>query len=202
MTLPDSAAPALDATPTTRELFDPPGGVLMWLVLSLELFAFSMLFVGVAYLRSSQPAVFHAGQSALDPRMGLLLTLTLLTSGWLTAEGVHAFRESRFERARRYYAGASLMGLGFVGLKVYEYASKARAGHGLGADDFWDLYFLATGFHFIHVLVGLGLIVYVGARVGRTTFEDPETTVGGTALFWHMCDVAWFFLFPLFFARS
>jgi len=189
------------APSTTRELLDPPGGLLMWMVFALEIFAFAMLFVGVAYLRRTQPALFHAGQAALDARMGLALTLALVTSGWLTAEGVHAFRASRFERARRFYGGAVLMGLVFVGLKISEYTSKSSAGYGLGVNDFWDLYFLATGFHFIHVLVGLGLIAYVGARVGKTTFEDPETTVGGTALFWHMCDLAWFFLFPLFFAR-
>lgn len=173
----------------------------MWMVFALEIFAFAMMFVGVAYMRRTQPALFHTGQSALDARMGLGLTLALVTSGWLTAEAVHAFRGSRFERARRFYGGAALMGLVFVGLKIVEYSSKSSAGFGLGVNDFWDLYFLATGFHFIHVLVGLGLIAYVGARVGKTTFEDPETTVGGTALFWHMCDLAWFFLFPLFFAR-
>jgi len=194
---------SLTTTPgsKTRELFDPPGGLLMWMVFALEIFAFAMMFVGVAYMRRSQPALFHAGQAVLDARMGLGLTLALVTSGWLTAEAVHAFRASHFERARRFYAGAALTGLVFVGLKIVEYSSKSRAGYGLGVNDFWDLYFLATGFHFIHVIVGLGLIAYVGARVGKTTFEDPETTVGGTALFWHMCDLAWFFLFPLFFAR-
>lgn len=197
----DTSDAPLQTASATRELFDPPGGVLMWLIISLELLAFSMIFVGIAYLRSAQPAVFRAGQAALDTRMGLLLTLTLVTSGWLTAEGVHAFREARFERSRRFYAGATLMGLAFVGLKIHEYSSKMRSGFGLGVDDFWDLYFLATGFHFIHVLVGLGLLAYVGTRIGKTTFEDPETTVGGTGLFWHMCDIAWFFLFPLFFAR-
>jgi nitric oxide reductase NorE protein len=194
-------APAPSPGHTCRALADPPGGVLMWIVVALELLAFAIIFVGIAYLRSTQPAVFRAGQAALDGRMGLLFTLTLVTSGWLAAEGVHAYRDARFGRVRLFYSGAILMGLAFVGLKVLDYSAKIRAGYGLGRNDFWDVYFLATGFHFAHVLVGLGLLTYVGTRVGKTVFEDPETTVAGTALFWHMCDVAWFFLFPLFFAR-
>ncbi len=51
------------------------------------------------------------------------------------------------------------------------------------------------------MLVGLSMLVYVATRIGRAKFEDDETAVAGTALFWHMCDLAWFFLFPLFYAR-
>jgi heme/copper-type cytochrome/quinol oxidase subunit 3 len=51
----------------------------------------------------------------------------------------------------------------------------------------------------VHVLIGLVLLAYTARRLGRGRFEDPETAVAGSALFWHMCDVAWFFLFPLFF---
>ena len=54
----------------------------------------------------------------------------------------------------------------------------------------------------VYALVFASLLISVGSRVGRTRFEDEETAIAGTALFWHMCDLAWFFLFPLFFARS
>ena len=195
-----------DATATEprgpRPLLDPPGGLLLWIVVALELLAFAVIFVAVAHLRRTQGAVFRAGQAALDARGGVALTVVLVTSGWLAAEGVHAFRASRFERARAYHAGAVGAGVAFVLLKAADYASKARAGFGLGVDDFWDYYLLATGFHFAHVLVGLTLLGYVGARMGRARFEDPETAVAGTALFWHMCDLAWFFLYPLFYARG
>ncbi len=185
-----------------RGLLDPPGGLLLWIVVALELLAFAMIFVAVAHLRRTQGAVFRAGQAALDARGGVALTVALVTSGWLAAEGVHAFRASRLERARACHAGAVGAGVAFVALKALDYASKARAGLGLGVNDFWDYYFLATGFHFVHVLVGLALLAYVGARMGRARFEDPESAVAGTALFWHMCDLAWFFLFPLFYARG
>lgn len=181
-----------------RSLTDPPGGVLMWIVFALEAITFSIIFVILASFRSGE--AFEAGQRALDPTFGLVLTVTLLTSGWLVAEGVHAYRKNRIDRARRYYAGGIAIGLGFVGLKVFDFVSKSSAGLGLG-DDFGTAYFLATGFHFVHVLIGLAMLVWVAARMGRKPFEDAETAVAGTALFWHMCDIAWLFLFPLFYVR-
>lgn len=183
-----------------RSLLEPPGGLLMWIIVGLELVTFSFVFGVVAHLRATEPALFAAGQAHLDPRLGVALTLALLTSGWLAAEAVHAFRAGRLVATRRYYAASVGIGLVFVGLKVLDYVEKSRVGLGLD-DDFGAAYVLATGFHFAHVLVGLAMLAYVAVRVGRKRFEDTETAVAGTALFWHMCDIAWFFLFPLFYAR-
>lgn len=189
------------ATPR-RTLAEPPGGPLMWLVVGLELLTFSIVFVLIALLRGDQADVFREGQRALDPREGLALTLTLVTSGYFAAEAVHACRTQHFVKARRFYVAALASGVLFVGLKLRDYAALLREGHHLGSDDFWDAYFLSTGFHLVHVVVGLVLLGAVAWRVGNTRFEDEETAVAGTALFWHLCDLAWFFLFPLFFARG
>ncbi len=186
----------------TRRLDDPPGGTLLWIVVAAELLTFSLIFALVALLRLDDPVSFRAGQSGLDARMGLALTVALITSGWLVAEGVHAFRSGRLAAARRFHAAGVAAGAVFVVLKLLDYAAKHAAGHWLGASDFWDAHVLATGFHFVHVMVGLFLLAVVGRRMGRVPFEDAETAVAGTALFWHMCDVAWFFLFPLFFAAA
>lgn len=184
-----------------RGLLDPPGGVLFWMIVPLELLTFSLAFVWIAALRSEDPAAFRDAQASLEMPVGLGLTIALVTSGWLAAEGVHAFRRGDAGRARRFYAGSVVAGLVFVIVKLADYAAKHAAGHWLGAGAFWDAYVLATGLHFAHVVVGLVLLVAVGVRMGRSSFEDPETAVAGTALYWHMCDVAWFFLFPLFYAR-
>ncbi len=185
-----------------RPLSEPPGGVLMWIIVSLELVTFSIVFVMLAVFRASEPALFREGQQSLSPTVGLALTLALITSGALAAEAVHSFRKGRFGRSRFFYFAAIASGLVFVGLKVRDYAAHFAEGHRLGTNDFWDAYFLGTGFHFAHVLVGLALLIAVGSRVGKTRFTDEETAIAGTALFWHMCDLAWFFLFPLFFARA
>ena len=190
--------PVDDEAPA-RSLVEPPGGLLMWIVVALELLTFSMVFIVVANFRVGEADAFAAGQALLDVRMGLAQTVALLTSGWLVAEAVHAYRRDRIPRARRFYAAGIVAGLAFVVLKVVDYAGKAAMGVGL-SDPFGTAYVLATGFHFVHVLVGLTMLVYAATRIGRKPFEDEETAVAGTALFWHMCDIAWFFLFPLFYA--
>ncbi|MDQ3033183.1 MAG: cytochrome c oxidase subunit 3 [Myxococcota bacterium] len=189
-------------TARARPLLEPPGGMLMWIVVALELAVFSMVFALIAVLRVGDPGRFAAEQRALDPTLGLTMTFALLTSGWFAAEGVHAFRASRYDRARAWYAAAAVTGVAFVALKIYDYAAKYGAGHGLGSGDFWDAYLLGTGFHFAHVIVGVALLAYAAARIGKARFDDAETAVVGTALFWHMCDIAWFFLYPLFYVRS
>ena len=170
----------------------------MWIVVALELLTFSMVFGVLAVFRTSDAAAFREGQALLDPMFGLALTLTLLTSGWLVAEAVHAHRSARIGRARGFYAGGITLGVAFVGLKVYDYVGKSAAGLDLGSD-FGSAYLLGTGFHFLHVLVGLTMLTSVALRVGRREFEDEELAIAGTALFWHMCDIAWLFLFPLFY---
>lgn len=183
-----------------RSLTDPPGGALLWIVVTLELLTFSMVFVSLALYRSRNPVEFAAGQSALHVEMGMCLTAVLVTSGAFAAAGVHAFRCQNLARARRGFLVAAVIGIAFLILKVIDYAQHASHGHGFGDGTFWDAYVLATGFHFAHVALGTVMLISVGRKIGRVTFPDSETAIAGVALFWHMCDVAWFFLFPLFFA--
>lgn len=187
--------------PSPRRLEEPPGGVLLWLIVGLELVTFAMVFGLIAHQRTGSPQAFAEGQAALSLPMGLALTLVLVTSGALAAQAVHLFREDHRAASRRWFLAAAGVGAIFVVLKVIDSVDHLRAGFRLGSSDFWDAYWLGTGFHFLHVLVGLGLLLGVAARVDRAKFTDEETAIAGSALFWHMCDVAWFFLFPLFFAR-
>lgn len=183
-----------------RALEDPPGGVLLWLIVSLELVTFAIVYALVASLRHAEPQRFAEGQAALSQGLGLALTLLLVTSGALAAQGVHRFRQGRLDDTRRWFLGAAALGAVFLGVKGFDFTAHLGAGHRLGAADFWDAYLLATGFHFVHVVVGVGLLLFVSLR--RAAFDDVETAYAGTALFWHLCDVVWFFLFPLFFVRA
>jgi nitric oxide reductase NorE protein len=189
-------------TTPLRRLDDPPGGVLPWLIVALELLTFAIVFVLVALQRRAEPAAFAAGQASLDPAFGLGLTLTLVTSGALAAQGVHRFRHGARAETPRWFLAAAALGAGFIVMKGIALRAHLLAGHRLGVSDFWDAYLLSTGFHRLHVVVGVALLVFVARRLSRAGFGDEETAVAGVALFWHLCDAVWFFLFPLFFARA
>ena len=174
----------------------------MWIIVAAELMTFVMVFAAIAWMRRTEPGLFAGGQAALDPRLGLALTLCLLTSGAAAAHGVQRWRAGSWSATRRSFALAALLGVGFLAVKVWDYAHHAGLGHTLGASGFWDLYLLSTGFHFVHVLVGVGLLGSVASGRQPPPEAAGEATVAGAALFWHLCDVIWFFLFALFFARS
>lgn len=159
-----------------------------------------MVFVGLALYRSRNATEFAAGQSSLNATMGICLTVVLVTSGAFAAAGVHAFRRQNLVRARRGMLAAAATGIVFVIIKSIDYTQHGSNGHGFGDGQFWDAYVLATGFHFAHVVLGTVMLIIVGRKIGRTAFPDSESAIAGIALFWHMCDVAWFFLFPLFYA--
>lgn len=185
----------------SRPLFEPPGGVLMWLIVTVELVTFAIIGAALAYLRGDQPVVFRAGQAALSPAVGLGYTLLLVASGWLAAEAVAALRRDHRGRARWALVGAIGFGLGFVGLKLHDSAALIAAGHDLGSDDFWTGYFFATGFHLVHVAVGLVLLAVAFARSRRGAADDAEV-VEALVLFWHMCDIAWFILLAVLYTGA
>lgn len=171
-------------------LSDLPGHPMMWVLIFSEIVAFGMLFVTFAVTRSVQPAIFTAGQAQLDPFLGGLNTLVLITSGWLAALAVEARAVERQKTCRWLLAGAMALGLVFIGIKAGEYATKAEAGIGLETDVFFTLYFLLTGFHLLHVLLGIAILAAVA------WYDSLENLKTGTA-FWHTVDLIWVVMYPL-----
>ena len=82
------------------------------------------------------------------------------------------------------------LGFVFIFIKLTEYIAKAQAGIGLETDTFFTLYFLLTGFHLLHVLLGIVILAAVGLS------DSPENLKTGTA-FWHMVDLVWVVMYPL-----
>ncbi len=90
------------------------------------------------------------------------------------------------------------MGLLFLCIKGYEYFEKTAHGLTIDYDSFFTFYWLLTGFHFIHVLVALIILLFLarGIRKGRYSKDDYLDVESGAA-FWHMCDLIWLLLFPV-----
>lgn len=167
-----------------------PGNPLMWVLIVSELLVFGALLAGFAGIRLVDPATHADGQSALDPIVGGLNTLVLVTSGLFMALAVHARAGAEVLAARLWTFAAMAAGTVFLGVKVLEYADKAAAGIGLETSGFFTLYYLTTGFHAAHVVLGLVILALVS---WKCSLENLETG----AAFWHMVDLVWVLIYPV-----
>jgi nitric oxide reductase NorE protein len=176
-----------------------PGEEGVWVLILGDLFVFSIFFLMFAWYRGNAVPVFEAGQALLNRGYGLINTLLLLTSSLLVAMAVHRVRTRR-AGATVLLNAAILCGLGFVGMKALEYGEKFRAGISLATSDFFMFYFAFTGIHLVHVMVGLGVLLFV-----KNAARDPQAAdtrmvlIEGGATFWHMVDLLWIVLFALFY---
>jgi nitric oxide reductase NorE protein len=170
-------------------LEDLPGDPMIWVLIFSELAAFGLFLGAFTVARAIHPAMFAAGQAALDSNLAGLNTIVLLTSGWAAARATKAARAGGRPNSRCWLAGAMALGGLFVALKLAEYAGEIGRGIGLETSPFFTLYFLLTGFHLLHV--GLGIVI-LAAVCRRAEASGVET---GTA-FWHMVDLIWIVMFP------
>lgn len=167
-----------------------PGNPLMWVLILSEMLVFTAFFTLYAGQRALDPALFNASQQQLDPLLGGLNTLVLLTSGLCVALAVEAVSIGRTQRTRLWLGGAMLLGMVFCAIKLIEYSAKFAAGLTPETNAFFGFYYGLTTFHFAHVLFGLMLL---GLVSWRTSTENVETA----AAFWHMVDLIWILLYPL-----
>lgn len=167
-----------------------PGNPLMWVLILSEMLVFTAFFALYAGQRALEPALFSASQQQLDPVLGGINTLVLLTSGLCVAFAVEAISVNRIRRSRQWLGAAMLLGLVFCAIKSVEYAGKFAAGITPETNVFFGFYYGLTAFHFAHVVFGL---VLLGLVSWRTSTENVETA----AAFWHMVDLIWILLYPL-----
>lgn len=180
-----------------RDGLEPPGGWLIWMVILVELFTFGAALVGFVVSRRDEPQVFAAGRAALNQPLALANTVVLLTGGWMMANAVTSLRRGAAKHASRWILAASGSGLFFLVLKGIEWSQKLHHGLGLHRDSFFMWYWLLTGFHFLHVVVAVFILLalYRGVRGGRWTQADHLDVESGGA-FWHLCDLVWLLLYP------
>ena len=183
---------------SSESVYYPPGGLLIWIIVFLEFITFSAGIMVYLSLRQGDIDTFNQSQQLLNSTYGMVNTIVLITSGLLMATALGNLKSGNNKKAVYYLSLTILFGLVFLVLKGFEYNEKMAMGYGFGYNQFFMFYWLLTGFHFIHVLVGVLLLSYMliktksGFYTG-TNFEDVETV----GVFWHMCDLIWIFLFPI-----
>lgn len=192
----------------------------MWLFLITEILLFSGMFVAYAVFRQWHPETFVVASSTLDWHLGALNTAVLLGSSFTVALSIHYIQKG--QRMKSFWSLIiTLLAAGaFLVVKYFEYTAKFEHGvypggmfdpHGVAhgvdygalagipfASQFFSIYFVMTGIHGFHVVVGMIIIAWIASRVYRGHFNSEYYThVELTGLYWHLVDLVWIFLFPL-----
>lgn len=165
-----------------------PGNPMIWILIIGEFAVFGALLIGFSAARTLDPATFAASQSHLHRLLGGLNTLVLVTSGFLVAAAIWRRREGR--SSRLLLIGGMLLGVAFLAIKGIEYGQLFMAGFDIDTNTFFQLYFLITGFHAAHIVLGLAIF-------GVVFFADSVENLETGAAFWHMVDMIWVMIYPI-----
>ncbi len=180
-----------------KNVYYPPGGILMWIIIFLELFTFGIALIAMVYSSKQEPELFHESKLYLNTTIGAINTIFLIVSGFFIAVSIHYLKQQKLNKSKLFLKLTMLGGLLFLALKSFEYYDKIEAGFGIGFNSFFTYYWMLTIFHVVHVIVGLVILgsVYIGLSKANSTtkLEDVEAS----AAFWHMCDLIWLLLFPI-----
>ena len=181
----------------SKNIYYPPGGILLWIIIFLELFTFGVALVAMVMYSKDEPEVFHSSRLLLNTTFGIINTIFLITSGFFMTQVVISFKALDNKKSTFYLKLTMLGGVLFLILKSIEYYGKMEAGLTVNHNTFFTFYWMLTLFHVIHVVVGLVILgtVYVGLNKKDKVLELDD--VEASATFWHMCDLIWLLLFPV-----
>ena len=194
----------------SHELQFEAGKLGIWIFLFTEILFFSGLFVAYAIYRSMYPEVFVGASVHLDTKMGAINTGVLLLSSLTAAWAVRCAQLGNRKGLILNLSLTLLCAFGFMIIKYIEYTAKfehgllpgkwfvATAEHPESLKTFFSIYFVMTGLHGIHVLAGIGVFIWLLKRAIRGDFT-PEYygPIDFAALYWHIVDLIWIYLFPL-----
>jgi cytochrome c oxidase subunit 3 len=181
----------------------------MWLFLATEVLLFTALFAAYAVYRYLFATDFSEASRGLQTWIGLVNTIILVTSSFTVALGLDRATRGDGKATRALFGVSVLMGLAFLFFKYLEYSHHFHTGElpgryyagevqGPGAPMFFALYFLITGLHGVHVVVGMTVLAIVGIRAGQGRYSaEYHTPVELAGLYWHLVDIIWIFVFPL-----
>lgn len=184
----------------------------MWLFLVTEFMFFGGLFMAYLAYRYTYPEAFAIGSRDMHLWLGTINTLVLLSSSLTMALAVHSAEEGKRKPLVWFLVGTLVLGLVFFLIKSYEYWEKythqhipfaglpfAYAGHehAAGLQAFYNLYFLMTGFHAFHMVIGMVMLAILIVLAYRGGLMGPSSIVVHNAgLYWHFVDLVWVYLFP------
>ncbi len=197
----------------------------IWLFLVTEILMFGGLFVAFGIWRTLEPSVFHLAHEHLNKKMGAINTVVLLFSSLTAALAVRSSQLGKKNQTSLYLVITILCAFAFLVVKYFEYTHKLHEGLLPGrcfgyswchndrasalvhetvnelpprAAMYFAIYFMMTGLHGLHVTIGIGILIWILVRNMRNEFtKEYFTPVDVAALYWHLVDLIWIYLFPL-----
>ncbi len=175
-----------------------PGDPGVWVFIIADMGAFALFFLIFTAGRIASPALFEASRQHLDATLGLINTVILLTSSLFMVRAVEAAHAGERKAVARNLGLTILIGLGFAVTKIIEYRAKGAAGIGLTTNEFYTYYFVFTGIHFLHFVIGIGALLMMLAKARRDDLDDRfRVWIESVGCYWHMVDLLWIMLFPM-----
>jgi len=182
----------------------------MWLFLFTELLLFGGLFIVYSVYRYRNPVAFHQAAHELSVVIGTANTIILLISSTTIAMSITALQTKNKKLCLLLMGVTIILGLAFLVNKYFEWGAHFRehiypgssvlALRGQGDVLFYGLYFFMTGLHALHIIIGLIFILVIAASIFRDKINSENyVLLENSGLYWHLVDLIWIFLFPLFY---
>ena len=182
----------------------------MWVFLVTEILFFGGLFATYMVYRAWYPHAFTIASHELDATLGTINTVVLIGSSLTMALAVHSAQTGKRTQLLLFLVVTMILGATFLGIKGLEYEHKFVEHHVPGpsfqfeaeyfraAQIFFSLYFIMTGLHAVHMIIGLGIMTWMLVWSWNGTIT-PEyaSPIEISGLYWHFVDIVWIFLFPL-----
>jgi cytochrome c oxidase subunit III len=168
----------------------------MWLFISSEVMFFTPFFAMYIIMRNAHPELWHLHM--LNVPIASVNTFILVISSLFMTNAVNASKEGDGKKIAANLVITALFGLAFLGLKAVEYAGEIREHLFPSTSIFYSCYYTMTGFHGLHILIGVVVLLVLAMRANRgdftKTYNSPIEVCG---LYWCLVEVVWFFLFPV-----
>lgn len=182
----------------------------MWLFLFTELLLFGGMFILYSVYRYNNPDAFHLAAKELNTIIGTFNTAILLTSSLTMALSITAIQRNNKSLSIFFQLLTVVLALGFMVNKYFEWTAKFNHGIYPGGEEllsreageilFFGLYYVMTGLHGLHVIIGMVLILVMTRFTAKGIIsQDSYVKLESAGLYWHLVDIIWIFLFPLFY---
>lgn len=176
------------------------GDVAMWFFVLIELTVFAILFICFAVARAFNQPLFVEGQAQLHPTLGLINTLALIFSSFWLALAINYYRQHQVRSTQITLVLSILCAVVYMVVKYHEYQLLWQAGFSVTTNTFFTLYFFITLFHYLHVIAGVLLIIYLFTKA--TTATTHSNLFESIGVYWHAVDIIWIILFPILYVIS